>query len=430
MQTFKRGKGNKPINKSDAKRVEEGKIISGLPLIPYNGERVPLFQVRSPTRCPICGSHLNVNKLYDRYILSSYGVLQIPVTYWECPSCKDFYCSDQIVGVLGSNNYSDEVKDKEYYTRNGGKTSLWNAKGIGELWIRGEEPRAPCPATLWRYDQLKGRVALEELRNEEVNFNGTLHLDGYYIKCGWRKYLEKQLGRGLNRREWRHLRNKVIWVCSTEEKVILDFELTDLEPSFFQLIPLLSRIKERLGEGEIKKVVSDEDWAIIGSVEAVLPNAVHSFCVFHQLEKLTRIYLDKFRTLDKVPDPDREFYGLCKELILAEDAVNSSVIFKELQDMPSSRKLSYASRKAMDYLSEVYKKNRKLLEKGFTPETNNVMEQLFSFINDFAFMCRSFKIEDGLKNWASNLFLLMNHRPFNTGLKRGVSPIQTSGEYG
>jgi hypothetical protein len=82
--------------------------------------------------------------------------------------------------------------------------------------------------------------------------------------------------------------------------------------------------------------------------------------------------------------------------------------------MLSSKKLSYASRKAMDYLSEVYRKNRKLLEEGFTPETNNMMEQLFSFINDFAFMCGSFKIEDGLKNWASNLFLLMNHRPFNT----------------
>jgi hypothetical protein len=352
------------------------------------------------------------------------------VTYWECPSCKNFYCSDQIVGVLGSNNYSDEAKDKEYYTRNMGKTSLWNAKGIGEIWIQGEEPRAPCPATLWRYDQLKGKVALEKLRTEEVNFNGTLHLDGYYIKCGWRKYLEEKLGRELRRREWRRLRNKVIWVCSTEEKVILDFELTGLEPSFFQLIPLLSRIKERLGEGEIKKVVSDEDWAILGSVKAVLPWAVHSFWGFHRLEKLTRIYLDKFKAMDKIPAEDLGFYELCKELVLAEDAVNSSIIFKELQDMLSSRKLSHASSRAMGYLSEVYRKNRKLLEKGFTPETNQVMEQLFSFINDFAFMCRSFKIEDGLRNWASNLFLLMNHRPFNTGSNRGFSPLMLANSYG
>ena len=367
-----------------------------------------------------------MNKNYDRYVLSSYGVLQIPVTYWECPSCKNYYCSDQIVGVQGSNNYSDEVKDKEYYTRNGGKTSLWNAKGIGEIWIQGEEPRAPCPALLWRYDQLKGRVALEKLRTEEVNFNGTLHLDGYYIKCGWRKYLEGKLGRELNRREWRHLRNKVIWVCSTQDKVILNFELTDLEPSFIQLIPLLSRIKERLGEGEIKKVVSAKDWVIIGSVKAVLPWAVHSFCVFHQLEKLTRIYLDKFRTLDKVPDPDREFYELCKELIFAEDAVNSSVIFKELKDMLGSKKLSYASRKAMDYLSEVYRKNRKLLEEGFTPETNQVMEQLFSFINDFAFICRSCDILHALKGCQRQLSCFARKRGFLEALKSGLVGYLTS----
>ncbi len=168
MQIFNRGKGNKPINKSDAKRIEQGKIISDLPLIPYNGKRVPLFQVISSTTCPVCGEHLQVNKLYDRYILSSWGVIQIPVTYWKC-SCGEFY-PDTIVGVTGSNNYSDELKEKEYYTRYGGKTSLANTRGIGELWIQGAKPRAPCPATLWRYDQIKGEISLEELRAEEINF--------------------------------------------------------------------------------------------------------------------------------------------------------------------------------------------------------------------------------------------------------------------
>jgi len=42
----------------------------------------------------------------------------------------------------------------------------------------------------------------------------------------------------------------------------------------------------------------------------------------------------------------------------------------------------------MKYAAEVYRKNRKLLEKGFVPETNN-MEQLFSVFNDFAIMCVS-----------------------------------------
>jgi len=180
-----------------------------------------------------------------------------------------------------------------------------------------------------------------------------------------------------------------------------------------------------LREEEIKKVVSDEDWAIINSVKAVLPNAVHSFCVFHQLEKLTRIYLDKFKSIDNIPVLDKEFYELCTELILAKDAINSSVIFKELQDMASS-KMSYTSREAMKYAAEVYVKNRKLLEKGFVPETNNTAEQLFSIINDFAILCRSLKIRSGLINWASNLFLLTNHRSFNTGLNRGLSPLQIS----
>jgi hypothetical protein len=43
----------------------------------------------------------------------------------------------------------------------------------------------------------------------------------------------------------------------------------------------------------------------------------------------------------------------------------------------------------MKYAAEIYVKNRKLLEKGFVPETNNTMEQLFSVFNDFAILCVS-----------------------------------------
>ena len=46
------------------------------------------------------------------------------------------------------------------------------------------------------------------------------------------------------------LRNK--GVVATEDKVVVDFEITDREPSYVQLIPLLSRIKKRLREDEIK----------------------------------------------------------------------------------------------------------------------------------------------------------------------------------
>jgi hypothetical protein len=76
--------------------------------------------------------------------------------------------------------------EKQYYTRYKGKSSLWNARTIGEVWLEyhSREPRAPCPATLWKFDQLKGKIVLKKLRAEEIKFDGTLHIDGYYIKIG------------------------------------------------------------------------------------------------------------------------------------------------------------------------------------------------------------------------------------------------------
>jgi len=64
------------------------------------------------------------------------------------------------------------------------------------------------------------------------------------------------------------------------------------------------------------------------------------------------------------------------------------------------------------------------LEKGFVPETNNVMEQLFSLIDDFFYQARSFKTISGLKNFFSNLAHMFNHRAFNTGKWRGLNPIE------
>jgi len=43
----------------------------------------------------------------------------------------------------------------------------------------------------------------------------------------------------------------------------LDFEITNINPSYLELIPLLDRIKSRIPEGEILKIVSDEEKAII-----------------------------------------------------------------------------------------------------------------------------------------------------------------------
>ncbi|MCL7414082.1 MAG: hypothetical protein M8353_10800, partial [ANME-2 cluster archaeon] len=77
----------------------------------------------------------------------------------------------------------------------------------------------------------------------------------------------------------------------------------------------------------------------------------------------------------------------------------------------------------IDYIKEIYSKNWELLEAGLTPETNNVMEQLFSMINDFVNQVRSFKTITGLANFCYNLFAFMNNRRFNTGKWKGFSPL-------
>lgn len=421
------GKGNISIEKEFAKRIEDGKIINELPYVIYDRELVRLFTVFHPPICIECGAKLYIDQHWNRYILSSFGILEIPVIYWVCSNnvCNSHY-HDEIIGVTGSKNYSDEYLDKQFYTRYKGKCSLFNNRTVGEIYTSdgGYEGRAACPTTLWKYEQVKGTFSIEELRNTDIDFDGTIHCDGYWIKEGWRKFIEMQLGRELTNKEWKKLRYKIIYVIATNDKVILDFEITDIQPSYISLIPLFSRVKIRLGEENIKKVVSDEDSAIIGAVNSVLPNAVHSFCVFHQLKHLTKLYLDDFKSLDKVPYWDKEFYEIAQKLILASDTILSTIKLQELRNMLKDQYLTTTSENAMEFMEEAYKKNKKILMSGFVPETNNVMEQLFSFINDFVYQVKSFKIFTGLKNWASNMFLIWNSREFNTGNYRGLSPLE------
>jgi len=419
-------RGNVKINKKKARKVEDGKIVKDLPMVNYNGNLQPLFSVQSPTECKECRSKLNVNKSEERYIISSYGILEIPVNYWECSNEKcDEYYPDDIVGVTGSNNYSDEYLDKLFNTRYKCKTSLFNTQRAGEILVgpQGENARAACPTTLWRYDQQRGKVSLKKLRNTEVQFDGTLYCDGDWVKNGWRKYLEKRRGKEFTESEWKKHRYKVIYVIATSDKVILDFQITNIKPSYIELIPLFSRIKKRFGKEKIKKIVSDEDSAIINAVNSVLSDIDHSFCVFHQLKKLSRIYLDEFGTFDKVPKQDKDFYETGKKLIMSENAVQSTSLLKKLEKMLDEQ-LTSTSEKAMKHLKDKYEKNRKLLEKNMTPKTNNVMEQLYSYIDDFIYQAKSFKILSGLKNWTANLLYIWNDREFNTGKFAGLSPLQ------
>jgi hypothetical protein len=420
-------KGNVEINKSLAKDIEYGNVIQELPEIEFEGKMYSLFTPISPISCKICGNSLNSNECYDRYIISSYGIIRCPVNYWVCsnPKCKKHH-HDTLIGVTGSANYSDEYNEKMKNVRYEGRCTLWNSRITGEIFTEGLTDisgRAPCPTTLWKYEQIRGRISAQEMKSQEINFNGVLYIDGYWVKTGWRKYIEAQLGKKLTNREWKRLRYKVIYVVATEDKVVLDFQITNNMPSYLELVPLLNRIKSRIPEGEISKIVSDEDNAIIGAVTHVFPNVSHSFCVFHQLQNVTQKYLDEFASLENIPLHEVELYKLANDLILDKSVIESTQHYQMIMKMAKEIDLSKASEKVVSYIEKIYFNNRKLLEKGFTPETNNVMEQLFSLIDDVINQARSFKINNGLANFCYNLFTSLNNRRFNTGPWRGYSPI-------
>ena len=148
-------KGNTAINKSLAKGIENGKIVQNLPEVQFGGRMVPLFTPISPVQCSLCGSPLKINEHYDRFIISSYGIIECPVIYWICsnPKCEKHHC-DTLIGVTGSANYSDEYLQKQKCVRYDGRCSLWNTRIVGETFTEGltDIPgRAPCPATLWKF---------------------------------------------------------------------------------------------------------------------------------------------------------------------------------------------------------------------------------------------------------------------------------------
>jgi hypothetical protein len=421
-------KGNQKINRTIAKVVVDGKIAQDLPVMFFNGQMVPLFTVFHPDRCIICGSSLKINDHYDRYIISSYGIILVPTIYWICsnPDCGKHH-TDTIIGVTGSANYSDEFIEKEKCVRNNGRCTLWNTNTVGKIFTHGltdTSGRAPCPTTIWIYEQKGGQISTQKLLTQEIKFDGTLHIDGYWVKMGWRTFIEEQMGKELTDSEWNRIRYKVIYVVATKEKVVIDFEITDNMIGSAELIPLLNRIKNRIPEEQIKQIVSDEEDAIIGAVKQVFPNAAHSFCVFHQLENVAKKFREEFKHKEDIPLPDLEIYKTANELVAADNAIESTILYRKIIDLAKNTGLSEASRKVIKYIKKIYVNNIKLLTKGFLPETNNVMEQLFSLINDYVNQTRSLKTEDGMKNFFSNLFVYFNNRPFNTGRMRGLSPLE------
>lgn len=152
-------------------------------------------------------SKLRPNENYDRFIISSCGIIVCPTTYCICSNemCKKHH-TDKIIGVTGSANYNDEFIEKQKCVRYGSHCSLWNTRIAGEIFTEGltdDSGRAPCATTLWKYEQAQGRISCEELSNQKIDFNGTLYIDGYWVKAGWKKYIEAQIGRKFTIKQWK-----------------------------------------------------------------------------------------------------------------------------------------------------------------------------------------------------------------------------------
>jgi len=378
------GRGNKIIDKSMVKTIIDGNILIPLPKILIGNRYHSLFSIISPTHCDCCGMKLNVNSHYTRSILTSYGTITCNTTYRICSRCEKHF-HDEVVGVSGSANYSDEFYDKQKYVRYDGRCSLNNSRRIGETYTEGLTDvcgRAPCASSLWLHEQKQAAVSKQELLDQSPDFDGTLYIDGDWVKKGWKKKFETLIGREITIKEWKKMRYQSVYVIATKEKVILDFEITDRLPTIEALIPLLMRIKNRFPEDKIQKIVSDEDKAIIGAVKSVFPEVIHSFCVFHQLKNVRRRYYDEFESVKNIPDNDKLVYNEVCQLIKSDTVIYSVVCFKNILELESNLELSKASHKAISYAKEIFKKNISFLKKGFTPETDNTMEQIFSLIGD------------------------------------------------
>ena len=250
-----------------------------------------------------------------------------------------------------------------------------------------------------------------------------MYVDGDWIKKGWKKRLEELIGRKLTEKEWKKMRYQSVYVIATKEKVILDFEVTDRLPTIEALMPLFIRIKNRFPEGKIKKIVSDEDKAIIGAVKSVFPEVAHSFCVFHQLKNVSKRYYEEFNSIEEIPDNDRVVYNEIGQLIHSDTIISAVTCIQKIRELEYNLELSKASHKAISYAEEIFKRNVSFLKKGFTPETDNTMEQTFSLIGDIVDKARSFKTNHGLTNFCYNLFTYFNKRYFSTGKWNGFSPL-------
>jgi len=141
------------------------------------------------------------------------------------------------------------------------------------------------------------------------------------------------------------------------------------------------------------------------------------------LKNVSKRYNDEFKSKENIPDNDKLVCNEICQLIHSDTVVNSVVCFQNILKLESNLELSKASHKAISYAKEIFEKNISFLKKGFTPETDNTMEQIFSLIGDVVDKARSFKTDSGLTNFCYNLFVYFNKRFFRTGKWAGFSPL-------
>jgi len=141
------------------------------------------------------------------------------------------------------------------------------------------------------------------------------------------------------------------------------------------------------------------------------------------LKNVFRKYIDEFDSVKNIPYNDKLVYNEICQLIQSDTIIYSVVHFQNILELESNLELSKASHKAISYAKEIFEKNIAFLKKGFTPETDNTMEQIFSLIGDVVDKARSFKTDSGLTNFCYNLFVHFNKRCFRTGKWAGFSPL-------
>jgi len=71
----------KIIDQSMVKTIFEGNILIPLPKLLVGNRYHSMFSSISPTQCDFCGTKLNVNSHYTRYILTSYGTITCNTTF-------------------------------------------------------------------------------------------------------------------------------------------------------------------------------------------------------------------------------------------------------------------------------------------------------------------------------------------------------------